>query len=54
VADCIVKTPSLPVWDTELVAHSITMAPGGKALNQAVSHARLGAHVTAVGVAATA
>ena len=49
VADCFVTTPRLPVWDEEYEARSIRTSPGGKALNQAVALARLGAQVTAVG-----
>jgi ribokinase len=49
VADCFVGTPRLPAWDEEREARSIRMSPGGKALNQAVALARLGAQVTAVG-----
>jgi ribokinase len=50
VVDCIVRTPRLPVWGEEYEARSIRTLPGGKALNQAVALARLGAQVTAVGV----
>ena len=49
VADCIVNTPRLPAWGHEYEARSIRTSPGGKALNQAVALARLGAQVTAVG-----
>lgn len=49
VADCFVSVSRLPVWDEEYKAHSIRTSPGGKALNQAVSLARLGAQVTAIG-----
>src|SRR5690242_9511288 len=42
--------PRLPVWGEEYEARSIHSSPGGKALNQAVALARLGAQVTAVGV----
>jgi ribokinase len=49
VADCIVNTPRLPVWGETYQAQSIRTSPGGKALNQAVALARLGAQVTAVG-----
>jgi ribokinase len=49
VADCFVTTPRLPAWDEEYEARSIRTSPGGKALNQAVALARLGAQVTAVG-----
>lgn len=50
VADCFVNTPRLPVWGETYQARSIRTSPGGKALNQAVALARLGAQVTAVGV----
>lgn len=49
VADCFVNTPRLPAWGQECEARSIRTSPGGKALNQAVALARLGAQVTAVG-----
>ena len=49
IADCIAKSPHLPTWGRTLSAHSVRMAPGGKALNQAVALARQGAYVTAVG-----
>jgi ribokinase len=49
VADCFVSTPRLPAWSDEYEARSVRTAPGGKALNQAVALARLGAQVTAVG-----
>jgi ribokinase len=49
VADCFVAAPRLPAWDQEYEARSIRMSPGGKALNQAVALARLGAQVTAAG-----
>jgi len=50
VLDCFVRTPKLPVWGTEYEVRSVRTSPGGKALNQAVALARLGAQVTAVGV----
>jgi ribokinase len=50
VVDCFVRVPRLPGWGEELEARSIRTSPGGKALNQAVALARLGAQVTAVGV----
>jgi ribokinase len=50
VADCFVTAPRLPRWGEEYEARSIRTSPGGKALNQAVALARLGAHVSAVGV----
>jgi ribokinase len=50
VVDCFVRTPALPVWDAEYEVRSVRTSPGGKALNQAVALARLGAQVTAVGV----
>ena len=49
VADCFVNTSRLPAWGHEYEAHSIRTSPGGKALNQAVALARLGARVMAVG-----
>jgi len=49
VVDCFARVPRLPVWGEELEARSIRTSPGGKALNQAVALARLGAQVTAVG-----
>lgn len=49
VADCFVTTARLPAWGHEYEARSIRTSPGGKALNQAVALARLGAQVTAVG-----
>jgi len=49
VVDCFVNTPRLPAWGHEYEARSIRTSPGGKALNQAVALARLGAQVTAVG-----
>ncbi len=50
VADCLVRTSRLPGWGEEIQARSIRTVPGGKALNQAVALARLGAQVSAVGV----
>lgn len=50
VADCLVRTARLPAWGFEHEARSIHTMAGGKALNQAVALARLGAQVTAVGV----
>jgi ribokinase len=49
VADCFVAAPRLPRWGEEYEARSIRTSPGGKALNQAVALARLGAHVSAIG-----
>ena len=49
VADCFVNTGRLPAWGHEYEARSIRTTPGGKALNQAVALARLGAQVAAVG-----
>ena len=49
VADCFVNTARLPAWGHEYEARSIRTTPGGKALNQAVALARLGAQVAAVG-----
>ncbi|MGH3267315.1 MAG: PfkB family carbohydrate kinase [Trebonia sp.] len=50
VTDCIIRTPHLPAWGEEYEARSVRTSPGGKAMNQAVGLARLGAQVTAVGV----
>jgi ribokinase len=50
VADCLVHTPRLPAWGDDLKAHSIRTVPGGKGLNQAVTLARLGARISALGV----
>ncbi|WP_322749224.1 MULTISPECIES: PfkB family carbohydrate kinase [unclassified Frankia] len=50
VADCLVSTPRLPGWGEHIQADAIRTTPGGKALNQAVTLARGGAHVTAVGI----
>lgn len=49
VADCFVRTPRLPAWGREYEATSIRILPGGKALNQAVALAQLGAQVAVVG-----
>ena len=49
VADCFVAAPRLPRWGEEYEVCSIRTSPGGKALNQAVALARLGAHVSAIG-----
>jgi hypothetical protein len=50
VADCFIDAERLPLWGEEYEAGSIRTTPGGKALNQAVALARLGARVNAVGV----
>jgi ribokinase len=50
VTDCLVSTTRMPAWGEEHEAKSVRTAPGGKALNQAVALARLGAQVAAVGV----
>ena len=50
VTDCFVRTARLPVWGSEYEVRSARTSPGGKALNQAVALARLGAQVAAVGV----
>lgn len=49
VLDCFVRTDTTPSWGEDREVRSITTAPGGKALNQAVALARLGATVTALG-----
>ncbi|PSR65871.1 hypothetical protein C8259_00320 [Nocardia nova] len=50
VVDCIARTSDLPAWESATLAESITLVPGGKALNQAIALARLGADVLALGV----
>ncbi|MFR9752427.1 PfkB family carbohydrate kinase [Nocardia sp. 004] len=50
IVDCIARTSHLPAWESDVQAESITLLPGGKALNQAVALARLGADVLALGV----
>jgi ribokinase len=50
VMDCFITTSHLPEWGHTHEARSIRTSPGGKALNQAVALARLGAQVAAVGV----
>ncbi len=50
VLDCFVNTARLPAWGQTVEARSIRTTPGGKALNQAIALARLGAQVMAVGV----
>src|SRR6516162_2203791 len=47
--DCLVGTPRLPEWGDDLRATSLRTAPGGKALNMAVTLARAGVRVTALG-----
>ena len=49
VTDCWVITSRIPGWGEEHEARSVRTAPGGKALNQAVALARLGARVSAIG-----
>ncbi|WP_278043840.1 PfkB family carbohydrate kinase [Protofrankia symbiont of Coriaria ruscifolia] len=53
VLDCLISTPRLPVWGDDLRADAMRTVPGGKALNQAVTLARLGAQVAAVGCVGT-
>jgi ribokinase len=50
VMDCFITTSHLPEWGHTHEARSIRTSPGGKALNQSVALARLGAQVAAVGV----
>jgi ribokinase len=50
VMDCFITTSHLPEWGRTYEARSIRTSPGGKALNQAIALARLGAQVSAVGV----
>ncbi len=49
VLDCLVSTRRLPRWGRDVRADAMRTVPGGKALNQAVTLARLGLPVTAVG-----
>ncbi|WP_438803336.1 PfkB family carbohydrate kinase, partial [Frankia gtarii] len=49
VLDCLVSTSRLPGWGQDVRAEAMWTVPGGKALNQAVTLARLGAQVAAVG-----
>ncbi|WP_018639801.1 PfkB family carbohydrate kinase [Parafrankia elaeagni] len=53
VLDCLISTPRLPAWGDDLRAEAMRTVPGGKALNQAVTLARLGAQVAAVGCVGT-
>lgn len=48
-ADCVINTPVLPGWGEDHEVRSMYTTPGGKALNQAVALARLGARVSAIG-----
>ena len=50
VLDCLVDTSRIPGWGEQHEARSVRTSAGGKALNQAVALARLGARVSAVGV----
>ena len=50
VLDCLVDTSRIPGWGEEHEARSVRTSAGGKALNQAVALARIGARVSAVGV----
>ncbi len=49
VLDCLISAEELPAWGRDLRADEMRTVPGGKALNQAVTLARLGARVGAVG-----
>ncbi|MCK9897651.1 PfkB family carbohydrate kinase [Frankia sp. AgB32] len=49
VLDCLISAAGLPAWGRDLRADAMRTVPGGKALNQAVTLARLGARVAAVG-----
>jgi ribokinase len=51
--DLVIATPRLPEWGDDLRPDVVRSVPGGKGLNQAVTLARAGAHVTAVGVLGT-
>ena len=48
-ADCVINTPVLPGWGEDHEVRSMYTTPVGKALNQAVALARLGARVSAIG-----
>ncbi|MCL9793852.1 carbohydrate kinase family protein [Frankia sp. AgKG'84/4] len=49
VLDCLISAAGLPAWGHDLRADEMRTVPGGKAFNQAVTLARLGARVAAVG-----
>ncbi|SNQ50212.1 conserved hypothetical protein [Frankia canadensis] len=49
VLDCLIEAADLPAWGRYLRADAMRMVPGGKAFNQAVTLARLGLQVAAVG-----
>ncbi|CAO5190404.1 hypothetical protein FAIPA1_70068 [Frankia sp. AiPs1] len=49
VLDCLISASGLPSWGADLRADAMRTVPGGKALNQAVTLARLGGRVAAVG-----
>jgi hypothetical protein len=49
VAECFAVTSRLPEWDLEYEADFVRTSPDGRALNQAVALARLGARVTPAG-----
>jgi ribokinase len=48
VMDLVFPVRALPRWREAVQAHSFTMYPGGKGLNQAIAAARLGAAVSLV------
>lgn len=50
VTDCCVDTDNLPSWGSYVHADLIRSTPGGKAANQAVALARMGAQASAVSV----
>jgi ribokinase len=50
LADCVVTTRQFPDWGDDLRVEAVRTTLGGKALNQAVTLARHGAQVTALGV----
>ncbi|WP_045875979.1 PfkB family carbohydrate kinase [Pseudofrankia sp. DC12] len=52
-ADLLMSTPRLPDWGDDLRPESVRTVPGGKGLNLAVTLARAGTQVTAVGVLGT-
>lgn len=51
--DLLISTSQLPDWGDDLRPEAVRTVPGGKGLNLAVTLARTGAHVAAVGVLGT-
>jgi len=52
-ADLTSRVPRLPHWHETLVGFGATLGPGGKASNQAIAAARLGASVSFIGKVGT-